>query len=263
MLSSVKALHDYAVEASDGEIGHVANMLFDDVHWTVRYVIINTGNWLFSRHVLISPVSVAALDGQDRTMTVKLKRQQVELSPQVDTNLPMTREKEIELSNHYEYMPYWGGAGSWGVSPVPSAALSPATFAEQALERIERDEEAEAPPTASPHLRSANEVSGYRIVAQGETLGQINDFLLDAETWALRYLVVDTGTLFSGTQLLIARDWIDTVSWADSHMQVDLPRDMVDKAPAFDAGRPVERAYEEQLYAHYGRQPYWEHEAHS
>jgi len=259
MLSRFKSLQDYAIRASDGEIGQVVNMLFDDQQWTVRYIIVNTGNWLFSRHVVISPVSVTELNGQDRAIQVKLTRHQVEFSPSVDTNLPMTREKEIELANHYEYMPYWGGAGSWGVDQIPNPSLGGAAAAERSLEQIERHEQQQAPDIVLPHLRSAREVIGYRIEARQRTLGHVSDFLIDAQTWALRYLIVDTGTLLPGKQLLIAPAWIDTIDWPASLMQVDLEHDQAMHAPAFDPDRPFERSYEEQLYAHYGRRPYWSH----
>lgn len=260
MLSSVKSLQDYTIHASDGEIGQVANVLFDDVQWTVRYLIINAGNWLFSRHVVISPVSVTELSGQEQAIKVKLTRQQVELSPSVDTNLPMTRDKEIELADHYEYMPYWGGAGSFGIDPVPNPALMPATAAEHSLEQIERKEEAEAPNTVLAHLRSGREVFGYNVEAQQSRLGHVSDFLIDNQNWKLRYLLVDTGTLLPGKQLLIATEWVDTVDWAASLIELDLTLEQLEQAPAFDPDQPFERAYEEQLWAHYGRRPYWDHE---
>ncbi len=259
MLSSYKSLQSYTIHASDGEIGHVANVLFDDLQWTVRYLIINAGNWLFSRHVVISPVSVSELIGQDKTINVNLTRQQVELSPSVDTNLPMTREKEIELAGHYEYMPYWGGAASFGVAQPFVSSLSGTQSAERSLEHIEQEEIADGPDVVLPHLRSAREVSGYKVEAQQSSLGHFSDFLIDEDTWALRYLVVDTGTLLPGKQLLIAPAWIDTVDWAASTAHLNLEREQIEQAPAFDPDRPFEREYEQQLYAHYGQQPYWGH----
>jgi hypothetical protein len=55
MLCKAKTLTDYKLESLDGEIGKVKEFYFDDRHWTIRYLVADTGNWLAGRQVLISP----------------------------------------------------------------------------------------------------------------------------------------------------------------------------------------------------------------
>ena len=59
MLSKAKTLKGYKLESLDGEIGKVEEFYFDDRHWAIRYLIADTGDWLTSRQVLISPYALA------------------------------------------------------------------------------------------------------------------------------------------------------------------------------------------------------------
>ena len=43
----------YAVQASDGTLGTVSDLLFDDASWTVRWLVVETGNWWADHRVLI------------------------------------------------------------------------------------------------------------------------------------------------------------------------------------------------------------------
>jgi hypothetical protein len=62
MLRSISDLHGSAVHASDGDIGSVNQAYFDDESWGVRYLVVETGNWLNDRQVLVSPYSVKRTD---------------------------------------------------------------------------------------------------------------------------------------------------------------------------------------------------------
>src|SRR6478752_6001310 len=77
MLHTVKELHDFTVGASDGEIGEVKDVYFDDERWAIRYMVVEAGGWLNGRKVLISPISVRDVDWVDEVANVKLSQQQV------------------------------------------------------------------------------------------------------------------------------------------------------------------------------------------
>jgi len=47
----------------------------------------------------------------------------------------------------------------------------------------------------------------------------------------------------------------------DSEVYVALSREAIKNAPDYLLSRPLTREYENRLYAHYGRPPYWLHEA--
>ncbi len=61
MLRNVNQTVGFTIRATDGEIGKVAEFYFDDLSWTVRYLVVNTGNWLAERLVLISPIAIGEM----------------------------------------------------------------------------------------------------------------------------------------------------------------------------------------------------------
>ena len=79
MLRSVSDLRRFTIAATDGNLGPVDDLYFDDRTWAVRYLAVDAGNWLPGRQVLISPVSVRSAD--PTTLHVALSKQQVTTSP--------------------------------------------------------------------------------------------------------------------------------------------------------------------------------------
>ena len=108
MLDRVHHLDKSTVTATDGVIGHVQDVFFDDIRWTIRYLVVDTGHWLSGRQVLISPYSVKPLVEAARNIDVRLTRQQVTDSPDVDAHMPVSRQHESEVVAYYGYPQYWG-----------------------------------------------------------------------------------------------------------------------------------------------------------
>ena len=101
-LRSTNEVGGYYIEAVDGEIGHAQDFLVDDVSWTLRYLVIDTRNWLPGRHVLVSMPWLKSVRWADRTIQVDLTRAAIENSPEYDPNRPLEREDEIALHRHYD-----------------------------------------------------------------------------------------------------------------------------------------------------------------
>ncbi len=110
---------------------------------------------------------------------------------------------------------------------------------------------------ADPHLRSCNEVKGYHIHARDGEIGHVQGFLVDDSMWAIRYLIVDTSNWWMGHQILLSPEWIRDVSWAQSTVNIDLDRQAIKDAPAYDPNAPLIRSAEGSIYSHYGRRAYW------
>jgi hypothetical protein len=249
MLKAISDLKGAALAATDGEIGSVADVYIDAASWTVRYLVVDTGTWLPGRKVLISPLAVrGAVWGADR-IPVNLTKAQVEASPSVDTEQPVSRQYELEYARYYGYPSYWGGPYRWGTAQYP-ADVAPLTGPPY---------EPEAPrEPGDPHLHSARDLMGSYIEATDGDIGHVEDFLVDDREWAVRYMVVDTRNWLPGKKVLVSPEWIRDVSWADSRVYVDLTRQGVESAPEYDPDRPLERADESRLYRHYQRRQYWE-----
>ena len=255
MLDCVRHLDKSTVTATDGAIGHVQDVFFDDMRWTIRYLVVDTGRWLSGRQVLISPYAVKPLVEAARNIDVRLTRQQVTDSPDVDTHMPVSRQQESEVLAYYGYPNYWGGNGLWAMGGYPYFPVAPPTEAELPQDKVARGAPAAARDGA---LRSAAHVEGYAIHAIDGNIGHVSDFIFDNETWAIRYLVVDTRNWWpGGKSVLIAVHWIDAIDWSAQGVRVKITLAQVRSSPVYDDRSPVHRDYEVRLHDAYDRTGYW------
>lgn len=243
MLRSTKELQGYSIDAVDGDMGQVKDFFFDDKTWTIRYLVADTGNWLPGRKVLISTHALEQPKWQDQRFPVSLTQDQVENSPSIDEDKPVSRQHEEALHQYYNWPIYWTGGLYLDAQFVPR------------LNEEEPEQEAEA---GDVHLRSVDEIIGYDLKEKNDEFGHVQDFIIDDDLWILRYLVVDTRDWFpGGKKVLVAPEWISDVNWTDAKVTVDLTRDQIKNSPEFDPFTPVNREYEERLYDFYGRPKYW------
>ena len=124
MLRSAKELRGYAIGASDGDIGQVDDLYFDDEAWVMRYLAVDTGTWLSGRRVLISPISLGQPDWMAQRLPVALTRERVRNSPDIDTQKPVSRQHEADYFGYYGYPYYWGGMGMWGMGAYPGYLMT-------------------------------------------------------------------------------------------------------------------------------------------
>ena len=231
-LRNAKELLGYAVRATDGNIGTVADVYFDDERWTVRYLVVDTGGWLTNRKVLISPRAVGVPEWNARVLPVSLTKSQVEKSPDIDTNKPVSRQHEAEHLGYYEYPFYWGGSGLWGMGEYPGDLSS-----QIAIEAELRANERAPVPAVSgdSHLQSFNAVLGYHIHATDGEIGHVDDLLVDERSWAIRDLIVNTSNWWGGHKVLIAPGSIRAVNWPDASVAVELSRADVQQGRTIEA----------------------------
>jgi len=245
MLLKAKALKGYSLHCLDGEIGKVKEFYFDDQHWAIRYLVVDTGNWLADRQVLVSPYALLAVMKDAQKITVNLTKKQIMDSPSLDSDKPISRQFEEAYYGHFQWPVYWSGPHMWGYYP-----------------NIVRDLEKWKEPTQvekswDPNLRSSQAVSGYHIQAVDGEIGHVDDFIMDEETWAIRYLVIDTQNWWPGKKVLISPRWIERVDWSDSKVFINLSRDAIRQSPEYMENSLLTREYENQLHQHYSRQGYW------
>jgi hypothetical protein len=245
MLGNAKTLKGYKLDSLDGEFGEVKEFYFDDRPWAVRYLVANRGNWLTGRPVLISPYALVAAIKAMQHITVDLTKKQIEGSPSLNSDKPVSRQFEAAYYDHYGWPMYWNGPYIWGSFP-----------------NIARDRETWKTPTLDEkawdaHLRSTDNVCGYEIQALDGEIGHVEDFIIDDETWAIRYLVVATRNWWPGKKVLVSPQWIERVSWSESKVFVNLSRDAIKRSPEYKEASLLTRDYETGLHRHYNRQGYW------
>ena len=267
MLKSAKDCERFRIQTSDGDIGHVEDFLFDDEKRAVRYLVVNTGMRLLGRKVLLSPLAVTEVNWAAGEISVNLTKEQVQNSPDIDLEMPVSREHEMQLLRYYNWPEYWSGTTSWREDERPT--LQPIETESEKLSDVQRPAPFLLTPEGSemnPHLRSIKELRGYRIDARRKIFGHVEDAVLDftrplhgpQQGWPLRYLKIDTRNWWPSLPVAISTEWISGISWEQSLIHVDLDENAIKTAPELKTGIPLEREYEEKLHRHYGKLGYWE-----
>jgi len=255
MLRTLKVVLNYALRATDKDLGSVKDFYFDDHAWLIRYLIADTGNWLPGRQVLIGTEALGQPDWNEEVFPIHLSAEQIEQSTDIQSDSPVSLQQEEKLRSYFSWQRYWGekpfiqpaaGAtfGLVGVTPAPEV-LPPNVEASFQV------------PTGDPHLRSVGEVCEYSIHARDGDIGHVDDFVMDDTSWKLHYMIVNTGNWLPGKKVLISPEWIQRVNWADQTVDLDLTQEEVKNSPEFDPSLPINREYEARLYDYYGRAKYW------
>lgn len=187
MLWDISILKGYAVSGSDGHLGTVSDLLFDDATWKMRWLVVNTRDWFPSREVLLPAAAWGHLDFSRRQFTVRLTRQDIEGGPGVEKDLPVSRQGRIDLRGRH------GGTAEGGLRA--SCALGP------------------QPTHGDSHLRSVDAVLGHRVHAGEAEIGHVDEILVDSVDWSIRYIRVDTRSWRPEGRILIPPSSIREIDW--------------------------------------------------
>ena len=101
MLRKIKDLRGFELFATDGDIGSITEFYFDDLDWTILYMVVDSGAWLPGRRILVSPASLGEIDWVGRKMQAMVTRADIESSPEIDLHQPITREQEVRYFAHF------------------------------------------------------------------------------------------------------------------------------------------------------------------
>lgn len=235
MLNKATTLTGYSLQALDGEIGKVKDFYFDDRSWSIRYLVADTGEWLVGRQVLISPHSLAGIFGGEDRVAVKLTKTQIEHSPALNSDQPVSQQFEQEYYGFYGLPIYLG---------------------------FEHDRMKVGDPVilkkhGDSDLRSMRDVAGHHVQALDGEIGHVEDFLIDDEAWLIRYLIVHTRDWLPGRKVLISPKWIERISWSQREVVVDLSREVIKQAPDYTDVPPLTRDQEIAMHRLYNREGYW------
>ena len=100
-LRSSREITGYDIQAMNGAIGHVEDLVVDDETWTVRYIEVDTRNWLPGKNVLLQMMRIDHISWVDRSVVVMLSRQAIESAPAYDPSKLITPSYEVQLFKHY------------------------------------------------------------------------------------------------------------------------------------------------------------------
>jgi sporulation protein YlmC with PRC-barrel domain len=205
MLRSYKALLGFAVRATDGRIGTVSDVYFDDSNWCIRYCVADTGRWFADRYVLIGSRSLSVLDSARKELWVRLSRGEVRRSRSASSDQPVSKQD---------------AGGVWASLRRLRRRHPPDGLNSTAL-------------TPDRHLRSCRAVIGHRLYANDGTIGHVDDFLIEEKGWVVQQLIIapSSRSLPEKTRVFIAPQHVSAISWPDATVSVDLPRAAVLESP--------------------------------
>jgi uncharacterized protein YrrD len=213
MKRSMRSLIGFTIGAKNGEIGKVKEFYFDDETWTIRYLIVETGNWLFGREVLLSPMALLKPDWERKIFPTNLTMEQIKNSPPIDTEKPVSRQQELELYSYYPWGAYWGG--------FYSAGLQLSEFNNAIKKQQEGD----------PHLRSTSQVCDYDLKATDGEIGGVQDFLIDDCNWKINFMVVDKGNWLLEQKILIPPVWVKEINCATAEVLINASLKQIENSP--------------------------------
>lgn len=226
------------MKATDGLVGHCKDILFDDDSWGIRYLDVNTGGWLSGRRVLLSPINLEPPNWLHKTIPTPLTRDQIENSPGLATDIPVSRQWEASFYDYYN-SPHFTTSGGylWGYTHH-----NPHDYQKEAIDELFRQKGFDS------HLRSINELKGYKIKSIDDEFGSIRDFLFDDDVWVIKYVVAETVKWIPSKHILIPPEAIETFNWSEELVEVDLRKELIKEAPEFESVEFVDPFYETQVH---------------
>lgn len=223
MLRSMYERLNYRVEATDGIVGTLDDFLLDDRTWAIRYAVINTGNWLPGRKVLMAREGFGEPDWPSHSVPLRASKAEIEAAPSLAEDRPVSRQYEESLYEHYHWAPYW--------APGLAGGMAMPISTKEAAESTPRPDEVKQ---GDPHLRSFKELLGYAIMAGGEKAGRLDNFMCLDESWEIPFLVASVGGWFHRDSLMVPTNRITEVSFVAREIALDVKRDELDNLPEYD-----------------------------
>jgi len=243
MLRSTKKMRGLHVKAEDGFLGTVSEVLFDGDSWDVRYLVVDVGDFFLHKKVLIAPDSL--LEPTKNEFPVTLSRMQINESPLIDTDKPVSLREVERIHQYYGWVPYWhawDGLEDLEQNPMPEETKK--IFYEEDETVVEGDRRS--------NLRSTKAISGYQLQATDEEVGHVVDFILDTKQWKITYAAISLKNWAPAKKVLIGTDWITRISWHTQHLYCSHNIESIRHAPEYDPATPVNKEFEEVLYDYYG-----------
>jgi flavin reductase (DIM6/NTAB) family NADH-FMN oxidoreductase RutF len=225
-------LPDYKVYSGTEEIGRIQDFYFDDDIFYVRYFVVDTGSFLRRKLALVSPICFKKIDKKQKKIYISLTKSEIENSPEFKENKPLSKQYEKAYSSHFSWPYYWGHAAyAWDVGPfgIPWISINSldahppkAKLNEKEMEKIEKN-----------NLRSAKELRSYSIQGLDDDFGHVQGFIINLETFAMDFIIVDTINYLPSKLVLIRPEWVESISWHSKGVRFPFTKETIKDSPAY------------------------------
>lgn len=191
------------IHATDGDVGHVSDLYIDEQKWIVRHIVVDTGQWLPGRHVLVPPRPIVGVEWRHHRLETALTGGQVRTSPAAETDKPVSRQHEFDSRDYVDPLLFWADGELVSVIGSPPGS-SPANHEDD------------------HHLHSLRSVIHYSASAVDAELGHVTDMVFDDEAWTIDDIVVNTRRWLPGTHLLVPSASVEAISWLERTVHLRL-----------------------------------------
>ena len=201
--------------------------------------------------MLIHPSAISNTRLDDRAFEASLTKARVEASPDWSEDRPVSRQMENLLFGHYGWDPLWDTIYLDGIpGAMASPLLSPPYFGIRIGENAATDIASRGQDDI--HLRSCDEVVGYRLDARDGEIGHVENVMLENIDWSLPYLIVNTSNWWVGEHVLMSVAAVNSIDWTDRRVHLDVLREQVKTSPKWDPLLAFNEYYAKRLHHHYG-----------
>ncbi len=258
MLRKLHSLKSFVVNGKNGKLGKVDDFYFDQEQFVVRYLVIDTGSWLEHEQTLISTHAIDNIDFDSSIIHVNLSSDELEDSPSIEKNEPISKSKEKALIEYFGWPDYWKKSHS-SDSELIHAGITERKKLLNFKTLQKEDEAKQKAKKVESNLRSLEEIRGYKIHAKDDKFGHLEDLFVEEEdSWIIRYLLIDTRNIMEGKLVIIAPEWIESINWFDKEIFIDKDKKEIEESPEYKEEKaPIDKSYEELLYDHYDEKKYW------
>ncbi len=247
MLLVAAALIGYDIEATDGPIGTVSDFLFDDTSWTLRWLVVDNSTWLHERKLLLHLPAIGTADHEHHALRMTISKAQIEGSPDIRHDQPISRQVELSLYDYYGASPLWEDDGYFGGGAIASPLSSPPLFGQTPMgdanvpDRSGRD----------PHLLSIAAMVGYHVHAEDGTIGHVENVLISDSHWDIRYVIIDTKNFWPGKHVILSPHAVTEIDWVRHELRLNLRCEMVKASPEWNPTDVIDAEFEKGLRIHY------------
>lgn len=246
----IDLLKGFHLQAQDGEIGKMKDILIDDHQWGGRWMVADTGDWLPGRKVLLSPISFEEPDTDAKCIPVRMTQKEIEESPPLEEDAPVSLQYEKTFYDQFYWPYYWIGGGLWANETEP-------IYLDPDRNQEEIDTELESDPEHQQHvLRSADELKNYQVTSSRtfdeDVLGTVTDLVIDTRTWAVPYLILQNRSLMPSKKILVPQDRVVQTDWHKHNIQLNLEENVFGIAPGLEDTECISPEMEERALAFFG-----------
>ncbi len=239
-LRSVRVMNGYTVRATDGNIGRARELYFDDSNWRIKYIVVDINRLRPGRKVLLPSSVVDQVKWERREIWISATMEAVRNSPDIATDKPVALQRIAEKRGRRNWAMYLAGEA---VIAAPEILNTP-DFVPVNKNGKPFD----------PHLRTTRVVMGLALRASDGSAGHIVDFIVDDESWVIRYLVIELG---DRRRVLLFPGMVKEIRIEEFAARIDIPARVIADCPTLDPSTLVTRRYEESVAGHYQVSGYW------